>query len=146
MNDIEKEEAQSATPMILASTGQRFMTFLLDSIFIFVFGFIFALAIALFGSPDTIKNMNKLVFGIALTLIYYVPQEAFWGRTLGKLIAGTKAVSENGAALVSTQALLRTICRHIPFDALSFFGGGGRPSGWHDRIARSKVISIKGTA
>jgi hypothetical protein len=87
--------------------------------------------------------MNDYLPGIIISFLYYLPQEAFSGRTLGKMITGTRAVNEDGTKLTFGRALGRTLCRYIPFEAFSFLGGNGRPRGWHDRISRTKVISIK---
>jgi len=81
----------------------------------------------------------------SFVLVYYLPQEAFSGRTLGKLITGTKAVNQDGTELSFGQALGRTLCRFIPFEAFSFFGENGRPKGWHDRIPNTMVISVRRT-
>lgn len=150
MNEQERRESSSAasfgevsTPMVLASTGQRFGTMLLDLIFYFIFAIIFGFVLGLIGLGDLIQNMNDTLLGIVILLIYYVPQEAFSGRTLGKLITGTKAVKEDGTELSFGQALGRTLCRFIPFEAFSFLGGNGRPRGWHDKIPKTKVISVR---
>lgn len=152
MNEQERRESSSAasfgeasTPIVLASTGQRFRTMLLDLIFYFIFAFIFGFVLSLIGLGDLIQNMNDTLLGIVIILIYYVPQEAFSGRTLGKLITGTKAVKEDGTELSFGQALGRTLCRFIPFEAFSFLGGNGRPRGWHDKIPKTKVISVRRT-
>ena len=101
---------------------------------------------------DIIERMNEDLQGLIenmvaliILLIYYVPQEAFSGRTLGKLITRTKAVNEDGTKLTFGKALGRTLCRVIPFDAFSFLGGQGRPKGWHDRIPKTKVILTRKT-
>ena len=142
MNEKEQRESSSAS-MPLASQGQRFGTMLLDMIFYFVFALILGAVLGLIGLGDLIQDMNDTLLGFVILLIYYVPQEAFSGRTLGKLITGTKAVKEDGTELSFGHALGRTLCRFIPFEAFSFFGGNGRPRGWHDKIPKTKVISIK---
>jgi uncharacterized RDD family membrane protein YckC len=127
----------------LASQGQRFGTMLLDMIFFIIFAFIIGLVLGLIGLGGFIQKVNNYLLGIIILLVYYVPQEALSGRTMGKLITGTKAVKEDGTELSFGQVLGRTLCRFIPFEAFSFFGGQGRPIGWHDSIPKTKVISIK---
>jgi len=136
---------EESMQMVLASSWQRFGTMLLDTIFYFIFAFIFGIVSYLIGLGDLIQNMNNNILGIIILIIYYVPQEAFSGRTLGKLITGTKAVSEDGTNLTFGQALGRTLCRFIPFEAFSFLGGRGMPRGWHDKIPKTKVISLRRT-
>ena len=152
MNEQEHRESSSvpsfeevSAPMVLASRGQRFATMVLDLIFYYIFSFILGVVLHLIGLGDLIQNMNDYLLGIVIILIYYVSQEAFSGRTLGKLITGTKAVKEDGTELSFGQALGRTLCRFIPFEAFSFFGGNGGPRGWHDKIPKTKVISVRRT-
>ncbi len=128
---------------MLASTGQRFGTLVLDTVFLYVFGFVLGLVLGAIGLADLILNTNEYLLSVLIYLLYYIPQEAFSGQTLGKLITGTKAVSKDGAKLTFGQTIGRTLCRFIPFEAFSFFGGQGRPEGWHDRIPQTKVISTK---
>ena len=136
---------ESLQQMVIASTGQRLGNMFLDLVFFFVFAFVFGIVLALIGLGDVIEGMNDTLLGSIILLIYYVPQEAFSGRTLGKLITGTEAVNEDGTKLTFGKALGRTLCRFIPFDAFSFLGGKGRPKGWHDRIPKTKVISTRKT-
>lgn len=136
---------ETLSQMVLASTGQRLGNMFLDTFFYFVFASVFGLVLALIGLGDNIEGMNDHLLGFVIFLLYYVPQEAFSGRTLGKVITGTRAVNEDGTKLTFGRALGRTLCRFIPFEAFSFFGGKGRPRGWHDRIPKTRVISIRKT-
>jgi len=123
--------------IMLASTGQRLGTMFLDWIFLTLF------FMATSGFRPLMREMNPTLHAIMWDLIYYLAQEALWGRTLGKLITGTKVVNEDGSKLTFGRALGRTLCRLIPFEALSFLGGSGRPRGWHDTIPKTKVISVR---
>jgi uncharacterized RDD family membrane protein YckC len=136
---------EESVPIILASQGQRFGTMLLDMVFFYIFALIFGFVLGLIGLGQLIENtpLNDYLLGMIILLIYYVPQEASSGRTLGKRITGTKAINEDGSELSFGRALGRTLCRFIPFEAFSFFGGKGRPIGWHDSIPKTKVISVK---
>jgi len=140
----EKVDHEPLT-VALASTGQRFANMLLDLIFCYIFAFVFGFGLALIGLGETIQNINDYLLGAIILLVYYVPQEAISGRTLGKLITGTKAVNEDGSELDFGRAVGRTLCRFIPFEAFSFLGGNGGPRGWHDKIPKTKVISARKT-
>ena len=142
---MNEEVSINETEYELASTGQRFGTMLIDLIAYFIFAFIFGFVLAIIGLGDVIMGMNEHLLGIIIILVYFVPLEAISGRTLGKLILGTKAVCEDGSKLTFGKALGRTMCRLIPFEAFSFLGGQGYPKGWHDKIPKSKVISLKKT-
>ena len=126
----------------LASTGQRFRTFLLDILFLNVFAVAVGFMSAALGLLNVWLGISGFLLGAIVSLIYFVGQEAVSGRTIGKLITGTTAVNEDGTKLTFGRALGRTLCRFIPFEAFSFFGGNGGPRGWHDRIPKTKVISV----
>jgi uncharacterized RDD family membrane protein YckC len=134
---------ESSAMLPPASRGQRFATMLLDLVFFYAFAFVLGIALTLLGFGGLLEQMNELLLGIVFLLFYYVPQEANNGRTLGKLIMKTRAVSADGRSLSFGQALARTLCRLIPFEAFSFLGGDGFPRGWHDTIPKTRVVSLK---
>lgn len=75
----------------------------------------------------------------ALMIAYYALLESICkGKTLGKWITASTAVMSDGKRLKFGYAVLRSICRLIPFDPISFFFKKGR---WHDRIAGTKVVN-----
>ncbi len=127
----------------IATSGKRFLNLILDMIFYYIFviivGFILGILIAL----KIINPINPYIVSFSALFIYYTFLEAFGGRTVGKLITGTKVVNKEGSKITFIQAFLRTICRNIPFEALSFFGDKGRPVGWHDLITGTRVIDIR---
>jgi len=124
--------------LLLASSGQRFGNYIIDGIFrVFIILIIWPSSLSHFP-----LQMNDIVVIMMVALFYYVPFEAFWGRTIGKLITGTKAVNHNGDSLTFWKAVGRTLCRFIPFEAFTFLSGR-RPEGWHDRITKTKVVSVR---
>jgi len=127
----------------IASQGQRFITMIIDIFFYFIFALIAGVIIALVGFGEGLQNMNDNLLGILLLSCYFIPQEALFGRTLGKLITKTKVVKIDGSKVTFNDVLIRTLCRFIPFEPFSFFGNNGRPRGWHDRISKTSVISLK---
>ncbi len=126
-----------------ASTGQRLGAVFLDLIFFYIFSFLLGTLLGLAGMAQAIESINVYLFGIILMLLYYVPQEATSGRTLGKRIVGTCAISMDGGRIAPLQGVGRTLCRLIPFDAFSFFGGNGRPWGWHDKLSNTQVVVFR---
>ena len=137
----------------VARTWQRFVTALVDTtciyiISVFVF-FVVGIVIVVAGGDEATVNavaddslISNLGLGVLLNFLYYLPQEAIWGRTIGKLVTRTKVVSEDGSRLTAARALGRTAARLIPFEALSFLGGG-QPVGIHDRMAHSRVVDTR---
>jgi len=75
-------------------------------------------------------SIPDLVFGAGMFLIYYLPLETLTGRTVGKLVTGTKIVTEEGTKPSFKRVIGRTLSRLVPFEPLSFFGKERR--GWHD--------------
>ena len=142
--DVNDSEILSVDPeVMLASTGQRFGTMLIDIVAYIIFSLLLGLTMGLLGLSELMLSVNEHLFGIIIYLIYFVPQEAMTGQTFGKLLLGTQVVNEDGSELTFGRAFGRTLCRLIPFDAFSFLGGEGYPKGWHDSIPKTKVISIK---
>lgn len=126
-----------------ASTGQRFMNMLTDFLGYLGFSVVVGLVLGLTGTVGILEHIPDLLLGVVMMTAYYFPQEAIWGRTLGKLVTGTKAVAADGGPLTIGKALGRTLCRFIPFEAFSFLFGDGFPEGLHDTIPGTKVISLR---
>jgi uncharacterized RDD family membrane protein YckC len=84
--------------------------------------------------------MTQLVLGTFVWLGYYLLTEGLYGRTLGKLITGTRVVTESGGRPSFGQIYKRTWLRAIPVEAFSFLGA--RP-GWHDRWSKTRVIRTR---
>jgi uncharacterized RDD family membrane protein YckC len=128
---------------VLASPGKRFLNYLVDMIVYYVIMFVLGIALALTQSSLIYENriwINVLAF--IILLVYYFVCEAFLnGRTIGKFVTGTKAVNEDGTEITTKTALLRTLCRLVPFEPFSAFGG--HP--WHDKWTKTYVIDVKKT-
>jgi len=128
----------------LASKEQRIGEYIIDRIAVFI---VFMFLCFLAGICIGLNHLNvdvegldfkiySLIFYLLLYIYYYYALEYYWGVTLGKLIMGTRAVTENGLELTSGEAFKRSMCRLIPFDVWSFLG----TRGWHDSISRTVVI------
>jgi uncharacterized RDD family membrane protein YckC len=137
----------------LATAGQRLLTFFLDQVVLtpltlalnWLFGITVAVAAELAGvdAPgERVLNLAAALVGLAALVTYYGCAEGLWGRTVGKLVAGTRAVRADGSPVGFAVACKRSLCRLIPLDSLSFLGRGG-PVGWHDRFAGTLVISVR---
>jgi uncharacterized RDD family membrane protein YckC len=127
----------------LASRGRRLANSLLDSVGYVVvsmaLGFIGAVVNLTFN-VDVLGFLGPL-FGIGVLLIYYIVSEALFGRTLGKLVTGTRVVAESGGPAKLWQVVLRTLYRFVPFEALSFLSK--RRPGWHDRWSKTRVVMAR---
>lgn len=136
---------------LLASNSKRFLNYILDHIF-FMFllaliGFILGILIALFDSTaisvwvQSLGNWGWNLILLFISIIYYILFESFSGRTLGKLITGTIVVNENGIKPDFGAVFKRSLCRLIPFNAISFLFNPGL--GWHDSISDTYVVDKK---
>ena len=145
------QESDLASESIrLASQSQRFVNFLLDrvvlSIVSYGIGAFVGLAIVLFhqGQPILITEWKFTLIGFTagIFLVRFV-LETTTGATLGKIASGTKVVSQDGSRATVGQIAGRCLCRWIPFEPFSFFGGDGFPFGWHDRISGTRVVKSR---
>ncbi|MES2882762.1 MAG: RDD family protein [Bacteroidota bacterium] len=148
---------QDAISLDEASTGQRFLNYLIDAL-LMQYGLAFAtgyllvqllLAVSpntayeLFGDDRSSGNLVIASYLLAIVnyLIYYtIAEKAFRGYTLGKLVTGTRAIREDGGELTWRDAFLRTISRLVPFEPLSIWFGNGL---WHDRWTKTLVIKSR---
>lgn len=120
------------------STGTRFTHYLLDFI---IYNIVYYGITAVFGTDTLYLGVvGSLLFSYVIYLLYYTLMEGLsGGRTIGKLVTGSIVVREDGTALTFNDALKRSLCRLVPFEPFSAFGG----SPWHDRWTDTKVVSIK---
>lgn len=141
--------------MAYATAGQRFLNFIIDNLLMrFGLSFLTGMLIGTifsFISPDFLYESatRKNVWGYVLlayligcinyTVYYTLCEKLFKGYTLGKLITGTRAVCVNGTELTFKDCLLRSLCRLIPFEIFSGFGG--HP--WHDGLTDTIVIKSR---
>ena len=74
---------------------------------------------------------------------YYFLSEAFTGRTIGKLITGTKVVHfyELDKKVTIGQIFFRSLIRLVPFEVFSFLSEN--PEGWHDDWSNTTVVDIR---
>ena len=126
--------------IISAGKWLRFFNLLVDYIAFTILGAAIGFTVAiLFGERgiEFLKTLPEMVLGAAILLLYYVIFEGLLGRTLGKLITGTKVVNESGNKASFLQIVGRSFARFIPFEAFSFLFGKGR--GWHDSLSKTYV-------
>lgn len=63
------------------------------------------------------------------------------GKSIGKLITGTKAINLDGSEINFAKAFTRNMIRAIPFNAISALGNPCDP--WHDRLSKTMVVDEK---
>ncbi|OMQ10950.1 RDD family protein [[Flexibacter] sp. ATCC 35103] len=130
-----------------ASDRRRFANCFLDFFFGYFTLFISGLVVVIVGNIfnlDVFSIWENIVFNYMYSVLFffimfnYLLLEYFFGRSFGKLMTGTVVVNKNGLKPTFGAILIRTLCRLIPFDALSFLGKSGRI--WHDALSATYVV------
>lgn len=133
--------------LVQASSGKRFVNYLVDRIIFYILFYMLALVLASLNikiqvevDPDStgLALFSILIYVFAYALFMGLMEFAMKGKTIGKLLTGTRAVKEDGTHLELKDALLRGICRIIPFNIFSALGNTCYP--WHDSISKTYVI------
>ena len=123
----------------VSSSGIRFTNFLIDFV-IFVL-LVLTASLALDSVFVTTNNnlLQAIGYGMILLifLAYYGLSEYFFQKTAGKYVTKTIVVTESGNKPDGKTILIRTLCRLIPFDRLSYLIV---KRGLHDRFSKTRVI------
>ncbi|UPZ17224.1 RDD family protein [Flavobacterium humidisoli] len=132
---------------ILASNRKRFEGFIIDFIFTIILIFISGFVIVITGNifnwdifsiwQRFVTDSTYVAFFTFLMLNYFF-MECFFGASMGKFATGIVVVTEKGTKPNFIKILIRTFCRLIPFDVLSFLGKSG--TFWHDSISKTHVV------
>ena len=136
-----------------AGHAKRLANYLIDlvifSVLLFLLSYVLydineGLAHLLYDTDEA--NPEQALAGNLLTLLLYgmymgLQEALLKGRSVGKLITGTITVNQDGSRISGQTALLRGLCRAVPFNALSAFGTPPNP--WHDRWTKTRVIQVQ---
>lgn len=144
----EQEEWEVSYLVRPVTTGKRFAHYLIDltAIWVIHFGISLLLTYSLGYVPELSVPfvpsffffVGDLIFASVL-LVYYGFFEISFQKTPGKMITKTIVINEFAEKPEFPEMILRTLCRLIPFEALSCLGENSRD--WHDRLSRTWVIS-----
>jgi uncharacterized RDD family membrane protein YckC len=143
-----KRKAKRDRRMKLASSGARFFNLFIDSLVMMALNVLAGLALGVgifLGSGSRVGAAESVqLLGYALGVVvhfgYYCGCETLFGRTVGKLVTGTRVVAEDGSPPTFGAIAKRTLIRYVPFEAISFIGGG---PGWHDQWSGTRVVVVK---
>ena len=136
--------------LVQASGGKRFANYIIDLLvfyaLVFTTGVIIAIvnpvAIDSFNEEDNGLNLlDRLITLILYGMYMFAIEAIFKGKSLGKLITGTRAVNEDGSNVSPKAALLRGLSRAVPFNVFSALGTPAYP--WHDKWTKTYVIDEK---
>ncbi|MEP7141437.1 MAG: RDD family protein [Ferruginibacter sp.] len=137
------------THIVRASTGKRFANYIIDLMLFYLLIVIFGIIMAI-TNPDAFENLARssgfnLLDRLYSLLLYgtymFVVEAIFKGKSLGKLITGTRAVNLDGSRISTTTALGRGFSRSVPFNEFSALGSPANP--WHDRWNKTLVMDEK---
>lgn len=135
---------------MLATRNKRFINFILDSIIVTMI----QLAVTMgsnwiydnYGQegfligPPVFGNFKYTLLGLGLNIVYYGLFESLNMRTAAKYVTDTMVVNRDGTQPDNARILLRTLCRLIPLEAITFLGRP--PIGFHDNLSKTLVVDI----
>lgn len=134
-----------------ASAGTRFANYIIDVIIFYVLAFIIGAVIGVaavasrssidYDSSET-AGAGAIFYLIAFAIMvgyYTITEAAFKGRTIGKMITGTRAIMNDGSDITWKTAFLRSLSRLVPFEPFSAFGGYP----WHDQWTNTQVVKAR---
>lgn len=131
-----------------ASGGKRVLNYIIDLVsfyifYIYILSYVlvavnYDLAVLIYGDGETFNLVGQLIILLLYGMYMGLTEAIFKGRSLGKLITGTTAVNQDGSRISGNTALLRGLCRAVPFNAFSALGNPSYP--WHDRWTKTYVV------
>jgi uncharacterized RDD family membrane protein YckC len=149
--DLLQDEQNELGYVDPANKGLRFANYFIDQLVLIV---IFNIVVVIWTviatasggitpekylSSDDIMVLlgRRILISAVLTIIYYTISETVMnGRTIGKLATGTIAITQDGTPFTFKHALVRSLCRIIPFEAFSALGY----MPWHDSVSKTAVV------
>jgi uncharacterized RDD family membrane protein YckC len=125
---------------------KRFLNWIIDGLVVLILWIslflLFGSIMAQYELFDRIEQDITIDLGIAILpiyLLYYLILEGIFKTTVGKLITNTKLTNINGDRVNLGNVLIRTICRVIPFEPLSYLSEN--PVGLHDTFSNTRVLN-----
>jgi uncharacterized RDD family membrane protein YckC len=119
----------------MASQGKRFANYLIDRIIIFILSVIIQFLLMSWELYIT-DRLTSILITMLILVCYYITIEGSTGKSIGKMITGTRVLTDDFEKPEFGIIVKRSFCRIIPFDAFSFLGSAG----WHDTISNTIVV------
>lgn len=131
----------------LASTPIRFVNHILDMIIFNVMMLVILVGVGLvlssrgqeqwfYSAVDKLDGVAGSFYTLLFYLLYYSVFETLYGKSPAKFLTKTRVVDHRGETPGWLDICGRSLCRVIPFDALSFLFG----QNWHDRFSKTSVV------
>ena len=141
-----QEESPREMKLVRASKGKRLGNFLIDYVAFFIILTIIFGAFLLVGIDlatyleEKGRLIDRLIGTLLFGVYYFLIENILNGRSIGKLITGTRAVTLTGEIPETKTILERSLSRIVPFEPFSYLG---ERDGWHDRWSKTMVIDEK---
>ena len=141
----EKETKDKELESSIVSSGTRLIHTIVDSICLFILIFFLSFILGLFSFIfGDFLNINDLTIPLLefttillAFFLYFVYMEFKFQKTVGKYITKTKVIMNDGRKPDLNEIFIRTACRLIPLDNISFIF---TKNGFHDRLSNTTVI------
>jgi uncharacterized RDD family membrane protein YckC len=132
---------------VYAGFWPRFWASMIDG---FIAFFIFAIVGGIVDGGNKSNESIAVVVALIVALLYYIGSEGRWGRTVGKRALGLRVVDAKvGGPIGYWRALIRVFGRYL--SSIPLCAGylvminDSRKQCWHDKLARTVVISAQRT-
>lgn len=131
-----------------ATHGLRLANYIIDMVFFYILMAAMGAVIGIF-KPSLLAIFDDGLLSRLISLIFYgvimsFIEAMFNGKSIGKLITGTKAINFDGSDMNFGQVFSRNLIRAIPFNAFSALGSPCNP--WHDSLSNTIVVEEKKVA
>jgi uncharacterized RDD family membrane protein YckC len=84
-------------------------------------------------------RINQYIVYLSSFLGYYFLTEYFFGKTIGKIVTGSKVIIKDHKTKRIYLIIVRTLCRFIPLEPFSvFLNEDGKM--WHDKLSSTEVV------
>ena len=149
MEYLQEDLLTEEISLVQAESGKRLANYLIDVacfyatlfILVIILGIIFPVIFVYLDELAESSLKDRLISLTLYAIFMAIVEGSFKGRTLGKVITGTRAVNEDGSPISFGTGFLRGFIRAIPFCAFSALGSPCYP--WQDKWTNTYVIDIK---
>jgi uncharacterized RDD family membrane protein YckC len=117
---------------------KRLLHLIGDSVVFYIITAFLSLVFAQNAKNGILTDMEVIVFYFVFFSLWFVFEFSF-GKTPLKFLTKTKVVTQYGGKPTMLAIAIRTICRLIPFEWLTYLGNKG--FGWHDTISKTRVVT-----
>lgn len=143
-----KNNEFTITDDLLATKGQRFLNGILDLLIVHIILGSIGTTVVIIGDVtnnyelsnwvESTATYEKVLFWMIVLFLYYYLTEVYFSRTFAKYFTKTIVITKEGLKPGHKIILMRTLCRFIPLEGLTFFGTNFR--GLHDFFSDTYVV------